>query len=172
MDGLVAVGELLRPHGLRGELRVRALTDRPGDRFRALSECFVVDPVTARRERRRIAGHRFDRNELLVRIEGIESPEAARRVQGFLLSVAPDEVLPAPEGHFYPWQLEGAQVVTTDGRAVGRFARVEGSPGQAIWVVVDGDREHLIPAVPEIVVDVSVADRRVVIDPPDGLLDL
>jgi len=172
VDGLVAVGELLRPHGLRGELRVRALTDRPRDRFAALSECFVVDPVTARRERRRISGHRFDRDDLLVRIEGIESPEAARRFQGYLLSVAPEEVLPAPEGHFYPWQLEGARVETTDGRAVGRFARVEGSPGQAIWVVVDGDREHLIPAVPEIVVDVSVADRRVVIDPPDGLLDL
>lgn len=173
MDGLVAVGELLRPHGLRGELKVRALTDRPRDRFAALSECFLVDPVTARRERRRIAGYRFDDgDELLVRIEGVESPEEARRIQGHFLSVATDEVLPPPEGHFYPWQLEGARVETTDGRVVGRFARVEGSPGQAIWVVMDGDRERLIPAVPEIVVDVSVADRRVVIDPPEGLLDL
>ena len=168
----MAVGELLRPHGLRGELKVRALTDRPEARFAALSECFVVDPVTSRRERRRITSHRFDRDDLLVRIEGIESPEEARRIQGHFLSVAADEVLPPPEGHFYPWQLEGARVETTDGRLVGRFARVEGSPGQSIWVVIDGEREHLIPAVPEIVIDVSVADRRVVIDPPDGLLEL
>lgn len=172
MDGLVAVGELLRPYGLRGELRVRALTDRPRDRFAALSECFVVDPVTSRRERRRIASHRFEGDGLLVRLEGVESPEEARRIQGFYLSVAPDEVLPPPEGHFYPWQLEGARVETTDGRLIGRFARVEGTPEQAIWVVLDGDREHLIPAVPEIVIEVSVADRRVVIDPPEGLLDL
>jgi len=172
MDGLVAVGELLRPHGIRGELKVRALTDRPEVRFAALSECFVVDPVTSRRERRRIASLRFERDDLLVRLEGVESPEEARRIQGYFLSVATDEVLPPPEGHFYPWQLEGARVETTDGRLVGRFARVEGSPGQAIWVVIDGEREHLIPAVPEIVIDVSVADRRVVIDPPDGLLEL
>jgi len=172
MDGLVAVGELLRPHGIRGELKVRALTDRPKDRFAALSECFVVDPVTSRRERRRITSLRFERQDLLIQLEGVESPEEARRIQGFFLSVAPDEVLPPPEGHFYPWQLEGARVETTDGRLVGRFARVEGSPGQAIWVVMDGERERLIPAVPEIVVEVSVANRRVVIDPPEGLLDL
>src|SRR5262245_38032149 len=115
MDGLVAVGELLRPHGIRGELRVRALTDRPKDRFAALSECFVVDPVTSRRERRRIASHRFERDELLVRLEGVESPEEARRIQGHFLSVPPGEVLPPPDGHFYPWQLEGARVETTDG---------------------------------------------------------
>ena len=172
MDSLVAVGELLRPHGLRGELKVRALTDRPRDRFAALSECFLVDPVTSRRERRRIASHRFEGDGLLVHLEGVDSPEEARRIQGFFLSVAPDEVLPPPEGHFYPWQLEGARVETTDGRIVGRFARVEGTPEQAIWVVLDGARERLIPAVPEIVLEVSVADRRVVIDPPEGLLDL
>ena len=54
---------------------------------------------------------------------------------------------------------------------MGRFVRVE-SGAQDLWVVEDGQRQWLIPAVPSIVVDVSVADRRIVIDPPEGLLDL
>jgi 16S rRNA processing protein RimM len=169
---LVAVGEVLRPYGLRGELKVRPLTDRPHERFAALPECFMVDRLTDRIERRRIAGYRVERDAVFVRFEGVESPEEARQLQGRLLAIERESVLPPEPGHFYPWQLEGAEVVTTTGRVVGRFVRVEGSEGQALWVVVDGDRERLVPAVPEIVVDVSVADRRIVIDPPEGLLDL
>ena len=169
---LVAVGEVLRPYGLRGELKVRPLTDRPRERFAALPECFVVDRRTDRTERHRIADYRVERDEVFVRFEGVESPEDARQFQGRLLAIEREAALPLEPGHFYPWQLEGADVVTTTGQRVGRFVRVEGSEGQALWVVVDGEREHLVPAVPEIVVDVSVADRRIVIDPPEGLLEL
>ena len=55
---------------------------------------------------------------------------------------------------------------------VGQFAGIESGAAQDLWVIRDGDREWLIPAVPEIVVDVSVAERRIVIDPPEGLLEL
>jgi 16S rRNA processing protein RimM len=63
-------------------------------------------------------------------------------------------------------------VLTEDGGEVGRVLRVETGPAQDLWVVGDGGREHLVPAVPEIVRDVDLAARRVVIRPPDGLLDL
>jgi 16S rRNA processing protein RimM len=104
-------------------------------------------------------------------MQGVDSPEAARRFQGRLLAVRRDEALPLDEGQFYSWQLEGAAVETRDGRPVGRFVRVE-SGAQDLWVVENGERQWLIPAVPSIVVDVSVADRHIVIDPPEGLLDL
>jgi 16S rRNA processing protein RimM len=105
-------------------------------------------------------------------MDGVDSPEAARRFQGRLLAVGRDEVLPLPEGQFYPWQMEGAVVQTRDGRHVGRFIRVD-SGAQDLWVVEDDEhRQRLIPAVPSIVVEVSVADRRIVIDPPEGLLEL
>src|SRR5262249_60781691 len=109
---------------------------------------------------------------LLGRMEGVTSREDARRFTGRLLAVAQKDVLPAPEGHFYPWEMAGAAVETRDGRRVGEFVRVEGSEGQPLWVVADGGREHLVPAVPEIVVEVNVAERRVVIDPPEGVLEL
>jgi 16S rRNA processing protein RimM len=63
-------------------------------------------------------------------------------------------------------------VVTEDGREVGRVLRVEAAPAQDLWVVGDGAREHLVPAVADIVRDVDLRERRVVIRPPDGLLDL
>ena len=68
--------------------------------------------------------------------------------------------------------LEGCRVVTEDGREVGRVTGIERSPAQDLWVVADEAREHLIPAVPEIVSEVDLEARRVVIRPPEGLLDL
>ncbi len=63
-------------------------------------------------------------------------------------------------------------MVTDDGREVGRVTRIEHSGAQDLWVVSDGARERLIPAVAEIVLEVDVAGGRVVIRPPDGLLEL
>ena len=169
---LVAVGEVLRPHGLTGEVKVRALTDRPDERFRALKACILWEPGIDRREACHIASCRFDGELLLVKVAGIDSPEAARRLAGRLLAVDRADVLLPPEGRFYPWQMEGARVETRDGREVGRFVGVEDGGAQDLWVIADRGRERLIPAVAEIVIEVNVAERRIVIDPPEGLLEL
>lgn len=169
---LVAVGEVLKPHGIGGEVRVRALTDQPEKRFGRLRECILWQPAADRREACRVARSRFDGETLLVKIDGVDSPERARDFSGWLLAVDREHALPALDGRFYPWQMEGARVETRRGEPVGVFAGVESGGPQELWVVADGDRRHLIPAVPEIVVEVSVAERRIVIDPPEGLLDL
>jgi 16S rRNA processing protein RimM len=167
----VTIGEVLRPYGLRGEVKVRPLTDRPRERFKELTSCTLWEPAGDRREPCRIASCRFEGDTVYLRMDGVDSPEAARRFCGRLLAVSREEALPLAEGTFYPWQLEGAVVQTRDGRPVGWFVGVE--PGaQELWLVDDGTRRRLIPAVAEIVVEVSVADRRIVIDPPEGLLDL
>ena len=169
---LVAVGEVLRPYGLRGEVKVRPMTDRPRERFKGLRECVLWEPDSDHREPCRIAACRFEGETVLITVEGVHSPEQARRLQGRLLAVDRAQALPTPAGQFYPWQMEGATVQTRDGRLVGRFVGVESGGAQELWRVGDGEHEHLIPAVPEIVVEVSVVERRIVIDPPEGLLEL
>jgi len=86
--------------------------------------------------------------------------------------VAQEDALPAPEGHFYPWEMAGATVETREGERIGEFVGVEDHAAQPLWIVAREGRELLVPAVPEIVVDVNVKERRIVIDPPEGLLDL
>lgn len=168
---LVAIGQVVRPHGLRGEVRVRLLTDRPS-RFEGLGECLVWDPtadVSVRRSVERV-GRRGE--HLLVKLAGIDGPDAARALAGKLLAVPEPEALAPPPGHVYPWQLEGCRVETDHGVPVGEVTGIERGPAQDLWVVSDGVRERLIPAVPEIVTSVDLAARRVVIRPPEGLLDL
>lgn len=166
---LIAVGEVLGPHGLRGDVRVRPLTDRPRERFRDLETCFLCDPALDHQEACRIVSSRFEASSVLVRLDGVDSPEAARALSGRLLAVERERALPPRPGEFYPWQLEGAVVETPDGRALGRFLRVMESPAQPLWVIERDGREWLLPAVPEFVVEVSVAERRIVASPPEGL---
>ena len=170
-DRLVVIGEIARPHGLRGEIRVTPLTDRP-ERFEEVTECVLWDRAHDTREPRRITGVRRQGAAVLLSLAGCETVEAAGALTGCLVALPEAEAMPLPPGHFYPWQLEGCRVLTEDGREVGRVLRIEQSPAQDLWVVIDGARERLIPAVAEIVLEVDLTGGRVVIRPPDGLLDL
>ena len=167
----MAIGEIARVHGLRGEVRVTPLTDRP-ERFERVTECVLWDATRDERETRRITTARRHGDALLVTFAGCGSPEDAQTLVGRLIALPRAEALPPPEGSFYPWQLEGARVTTEDGQVIGRVTGIEHSGAQDLWVVAGDGREHLIPAVPEIVLDVDVAAGRVVIRPPEGLLDL
>jgi len=168
---LVAIGEIGRPHGVRGEVRVTPLTDHP-ERFARLRECLLWDEARDRRLPCRIRTARAQGDALVVALAGYDSPEAVRALTGWLLAVPESEVLPAPEGHFYPWQLVGCRVLTEDGCEIGSVLRIEGSDAQDLWVVGAAGREHLVPAVADIVREVDLDGRRIVIRPPEGLLEL
>jgi 16S rRNA processing protein RimM len=146
-------------------------TDRP-ERFEGLAECVLWDPDADARTLHRVVGVRRVGDAVLLSLAGCESPEAARGLVGRLVALPRAQALPLPPGHVYPWQLVGCRVVTEDGGAVGEVSGIELSPAHDLWVVRGPEREHLIPAVPEIVQEVDVDARRVVIRPPEGLLEL
>jgi 16S rRNA processing protein RimM len=171
MEPLVVIGEITRSHGLRGEVRVTPLTDDP-DRFAELRECVVCNAAGDARQTRRITRVRRQADALVLALAGAGAIDEARALVGRFVAVPAAQARPLPEGWFYPWQLEGCHVQTADGAPVGRVVRVERSAAHDLWVVAGPEREHLIPAVPEIVIEVDLAARRVVIRPPAGLLEL
>jgi 16S rRNA processing protein RimM len=156
---------------LRGEVRVTPLTDDPG-RFAELTECVLWDAARDERETRRIAAARRQGAVVVLRLEGCETVDDAAALGGRFVALPREAAAPPPPGRFYPWQLAGCAVTTEDGVTIGRVARIEQGPAHDLWVVEADGREHLVPAVPEIVLDVDLAARRVVIRPPEGLLDL
>jgi 16S rRNA processing protein RimM len=168
---LVVIGEIGRPYGLRGEVHVTPITDDPG-RFGRVRECVVWDTARDAREPYRLTGARQRGDDVIVALAGCDSPEAARTLTGRFLAVPESAALPLDDAHFYPWQLTGCRVVTDEDREIGVVAGIEQSPAHDLWVVQGAGREHLIPAVAEIVHEVDLTARRVVIRPPDGLLDL
>jgi 16S rRNA processing protein RimM len=147
------------------------MTDHP-ERFEGMTACVLWDETRGVQEDRRITGVRRQGDAVVLALEGCATPEAAAALTGRLVAVDEADALPLAPGHFYPWQLVGARVVTEDGRDVGAVTGIESGGGQDRWIVRGAARDHAIPAVPEIVLDVDLAARRVVIRPPEGLLEL
>lgn len=106
------------------------------------------------------------KGRLLVTVEGIDDATAAERMSGAVL-YAPRERIPLSDGEFFDQDLVGCTVVGTGGEAYGEVERVEHYPASDMLVV--GGR--LVPMVAAIVLEIDTAARRVVIDPPAGLLD-
>jgi 16S rRNA processing protein RimM len=166
----VVVGRIGRPHGVRGEVTVEVRTDDPDLRF---APGAVLRTEPADRGPLTIAGHRWHREVLLLAIDGVESREAAEELRNTELHV-PVADLPVLEDPdvYYDHQLVGLTVRLPDGTELGTVDTVR-HEGADLLVVrrVDGG-ELLVPFVGAIVPAVDLAGGVVVVDPPEGLLDL
>lgn len=165
----VVVGRIGRPHGIRGEVTVETRTDEPEERFAPGAVLFVDTPAGSLV----VSRTHWHSGRLLVTFEGVEDRNGAEALRGLLLNVDRDvdEVPDDPE-EFYDSSLVGCLVELMDGTALGEVTDVAHLPSQDLLVVVSGENEVLVPFISEFVPTVDVAGRRIVIDPPPGLLDV
>ncbi|MGE3276070.1 MAG: ribosome maturation factor RimM [Vicinamibacterales bacterium] len=170
-DGLVLVGVVARTHGLRGEVAVNLETDFPEQRFREGARLRARRRGGADVETLEIETVRFHQGRPLVRFVGYPTIDEAEALAGTELFVVEADLGPLPEGMYYHHQLLGCEVVDAAGEAIGSVAAVEGDMAASRLVVRSRRGEVLIPLTPAIC-QVDVAARRVVVTPPEGLLEL
>lgn len=166
----VTVGRIGRPHGIRGDVVVGVRTDEPELRFARGSQLDTdpadVGPLT-------VASRRWHSGELLVRFEGVADRDAAAGLRGTWLLVDSATFAPPDDpDEFHDTDLVGLSVRTLDGTQVGTVDDVL-HPGQDLLVIKSPDgQEILIPFVKAFVPEIAVPSGFLVIDPPEGLLDL
>ena len=166
----ISIGYITRTKGVRGDVKVEALTHDVG-RFGELDE--VILQKDGRPDRPvRLESWRPEQPGLRLKFVGIDTPEEARDilVKGYI-TVAPNEVAPLPEGEFYVFELENCAVVDEGGRELGHIAEVLHMPTTDVYVVSDGGREVLVPAVEDFVVEVDIARQRLVVRGLEELLN-
>jgi len=167
---MAVVGRIARAHGIRGQVIVNPETDFPQQRFRPGSLLFVkrgasVDSMVVRTVR-------FQNGRPVIGLEGVETMNDAEALAGLELRVPVEELAKLPEGTFYHHDLVGCRVVTERGEPVGTVEGVEGTVGGSRLVVAGARGEILIPLASEICRTIDVPGKRIVIEPPEGLLDL
>jgi 16S rRNA processing protein RimM len=169
---LVMVGRIARPHGIRGQVVIAPETDFVEARFAVGATVWMER--SGRLVELRVATSRVHDGRVIVKFDGIETMNDAEVLRGVELRV-PDSALPAlPDGSFWVHELVGCRVATVSGVAVGEIRRVDFG-GAAPLLVVSGDAEAgeiLIPLTDAMCRRVDVQAREVVVDPPDGLLDV
>ena len=167
---LVVVGRIGRPHGVRGAVSIEVRTDEPDRRFfpgaRLLSDSgreLTVSSVT------------WHSGRLLITFEGYPDRTAIEQLRGQVLSVdRPEDEQPEEPDEFYDSSLVDCQVIDEAGPLIGTVLEVAHLPAQDMLVIRsagDEDREILIPFIEEFVPGVDIANKRITVAPPEGLLD-
>ncbi len=170
MTDWLLVGRVARAHGNRGQVIVNLDTDFAEERFRTGQ--VVQLSAAGRSDTRRIASVRFHQGRPVVAFEGVSTMDAAEALAGAELRMDAAALAPLPEGAFYHHDLVGCAVRDVAGRALGRVTGVEG-PMERSRLVVAGDRGELqIPLAAGICVRIDPASKTIVIDPPEGLIEL
>lgn len=167
---MLLVGIVRRPHGIAGEVSVEPVTDFP-ERFVAGA---TFDWTREGEERALVvATVRPHADRLLIRFDGVSDGDAARSLAGGDLWIPEENAAPVPDDYYYAHEVEGWRCEDAAGKELGRAVAIERSPGVAMLLVDSGGAEPVpVPFVRPIVVSVDRDARRIILDPPEGLLDL
>ncbi len=170
-EDLVLVARAIRTRALKGELVADLLTDFP-ERFESTTELFGV-AANGEIKQFELENHWFQNDRIVLKFSGYDSVEAAQTLVGYEFGVPESERVALAENEFYDWELEGCSVENQNGAPIGKVSEIVRTGGVEILAVKgEGRDDILIPLASGIVVKVDVPGKKIVIDPPDGLLDL
>src|SRR5262245_29458981 len=169
-DDLISVARIARPQGHRGEVIADLLTDFPG-RFARLSRVYVKR-ADGRLLLLDLENSRPHKGRVALKFSGCDTVSGAEELRDARVMISRDQLVELPEDTYYDFDLIGCEVVAIEGRQLGRVEEVQNYGAAPLLVVRDGARELLIPLVLSICVEISTERKRIVVNPPEGLLEL
>jgi 16S rRNA processing protein RimM len=161
---LLAVGRVVRPHGVRGELLVESLTDFP-EHLAEVDIVYVGDEA----EPHPLAAARLHRDQLLLRLADCTDRDSAEQYRGQLVQIEARAAAPLPPGTYYHHQLIGCRVVSDDGDDLGELVDILETGANDVYVVATPDGELLLPAIQTVILDIDLAERRITAHLIEGL---
>ena len=167
---MIVIARAVRTHGLKGEIVAELLTDFP-ERFEDVDDVVLVSPSGERRTGQ-LEDFWFQKDRVVLKLAGYDDVDQAKSLVGYDFAVPDSERVALQEDEFYDWELEGC-TVNVDDKSIGQVRSVMRTGGAEILVISDDSgKEQLVPLAAEIVVKIDKAARVILIDPPEGLLDL
>lgn len=159
MKEFMSVGQISKPHGIRGEVKVISLMDSL-EEFRGLKKVFIDGEI------REITSVKLQNDRAILKIEGIDTVEMAERYRNKYLMINREAAKKLEEGTYYIADLIGCTVVDTEDKELGQvFDVIQTGSNDVYWVKGKGKEEVLIPALKDIVVSVDVENSKIVIKP-------
>lgn len=159
MKELMSVGQITKPHGIRGEVKVFSLTDSL-ERFKSLDKVFLDDKEV------KITSVKLQNDRVILKLEGIDSVEEADLYRNKYLQIKREDAMKLPEGSYYIADLMDCYVYDTEGTELGKvFEVIETGSNDVYWVKSEGKKDILVPALKDIVEEVDINNNKIVIKP-------
>jgi len=167
----IVIARIVKPRGIRGEVNCVIQTDFP-ERFSSLESVTVWLPNETRLKLK-VEDAWFHNQRVILKFEGYDTMTAAQELTGGRLVIADADLELLEEGQFFEHQVIGADVITSNGRIIGRVKGVMRTGGTDVLVLqTEEGVERMIPFADEICTEVDVNAKRITVNPPEGLLDL
>ncbi len=161
-EQFLQAGRIVNTHALRGEVKIAPWCDTPD--FLCSFPCFYVDgrPV-------RVESARVHKSSVIAKLAGVDSVEDAQKLKNTVICIDRDQAQ-LPEGRHFLADLIGLEVRDAESGAVlGRLAEVLDLPAQDVYVVQGGEREYMIPAVDEFLVQTNVDEGYILVRVLEGM---
>jgi 16S rRNA processing protein RimM len=166
---LLRIGQVARPHGIRGAIRV-ALDNPESTSLETIKQLFI-ESGTGPRGYALKSATRLGRNAVRLELEGLDSCDAADNLRGATVMVATADLPPASTGEFYNFHAIGCEVRTLEGRCLGIVAEIFATGANDVLVVREGSAEVLVPLIDDVVKQMDFDRQVITIDAIPGLLD-
>ncbi len=166
---LITIGKVLKPFGLKGEVKIEPLTDFP-ERFKGLGRVSLVSPA-GKEVAGAVTAVRYANGVPFLTFAGYDSPEKAKTLNGWFIKIPREEAVPLSEGSYYWFELIGMEVFSEAGDKLGTITDIFETGSNDVYVVKQGKKEIYIPATLEVVKQIDVAAKKMVIHLMDGLLE-
>ncbi len=166
----LVVGQVLRPHGVRGEVRVKIITAHP-ERLEQHTYFYLAPPDSPEAvQRYAVEKLRSHKGTLLLKLGGCDDRDAAEELRGMLVQVRIEEAIPLEEGEYYYFQLIGVRVETESGEWIGQVTEVLETGANDVYVVRGPRGEVLLPAVDNVVLKLDLELKQMVVRLLPGML--
>ena len=161
MPDLVAIGQIVKSFGVKGDVRVKSLSDVPG-RFEGLHAVTIETPSGKTIET--VVSHvRKDLDSYVIGLEALSTPEEAALFRGSLLKIPEDQVPALPDGQYYEFQLIGMTVNDEQGQPLGTLEDIMETGSHPVFVVRGSSREWLVPGRHAVIVSMDVSQRTMMV---------
>ena len=169
VDHSVPLGEIVATHGLDGWLKLNPFNPDSSALSAGMEVCLEK---SGQQSIHQLQSSKPHKRQFLIKLRGVDSIDAAQPLIGSTLLISDEALDPLEPGQYYHYQVIGFAVVDVNGAPVGTITGTLSTAGGELYVVRGTDKEHLIPAVKEIIEKVDFDARKVIVNPPQGLWDL
>ena len=170
-DDFGLIGEIVKPHGIRGEVKVYLFSEQP-ENLKKYKKIVLQELTDSAQETYTVVKSREQGKLAILQLEGVVTREEAEALQGKKIWVEKADFPALDSDEYYWYQLKGLVIVTETGQELGRVTELFNTTAHDIMVVTGAGHEYMIPVNGDIIRDIDEQGGKIVISPPPGLLEI
>ncbi|MFH2011215.1 MAG: ribosome maturation factor RimM [Pseudomonadota bacterium] len=168
-NGLLVIGKIVNTHGIQGKLKISSYAESP--EVFISHEFFYIKDKNGDFKEYKITNVEPHKNSVLLKFNGISSISDAEKLVGSSIFIEKNKLDTLPEGEYYWFEIIGIEVFTDEGTFLGKVERILQTGSNDVYIVRNEEKEYLIPAIADVVTNIDVIKKVMIIHPLEGLFE-